>query len=106
MGGVGLSQQPSQSQLPQSSLLSKPTLGGKATLPAAIIKPGMYKPKKFQMEMPDEKQSGMYSKKLAGDDLDEDVVESMALEEPKPKPSSLGGKVAVQPKLLGPNIMR
>jgi hypothetical protein len=36
--------------------MSKPLLGGnKATLPSAIIKPGKYKPVKFQMEMPDEK---------------------------------------------------
>jgi hypothetical protein len=41
--------------------MSKPSLGGnKATLPSAIIKPGKYKSKKFQMDMPDEKQSGIY----------------------------------------------
>jgi hypothetical protein len=41
--------------------MSKPVFGaGKATLPSAIIKPGKYKPVKFQMDMPDEKQSGIY----------------------------------------------
>jgi hypothetical protein len=29
--------------------------GGKAVLPSSIIKPGKYQPKKFQMDMPDEK---------------------------------------------------
>ena len=51
---------------------------GKAVLPSSIIKPGKYQPKKFQMEMPDEKQSGLYGIKHHDED---DVVESLALDE-------------------------
>lgn len=39
--------------------LGNPTGAGKAVLPSSIIKPGKYQPKKFQMDMPDEKQSGL-----------------------------------------------
>lgn len=58
--------------------MTKPQFGGgsKATLPTAIIRPGKYKPVKFQMEMPDEKQSGIYG--LKGND--DDNVESMSLD--------------------------
>lgn len=76
------------------------------------------------MDMPDEKMSGMYGIKKEDD---EDVVESLALEDnnfSKPKPnlpsfglnqntsqSVLGGGAplklgSVQPKLLGPNFMK
>ncbi len=104
--------------------MSKPVFGGnKATLPSAIIRPGKYQPKKFQMEMPDEKQSGIYGLKKEDDD---DVVESLALDDNiqrsgfKPiqgsklnqntSQSALGslasGPPKVQPKLLGPNFMK
>jgi len=61
--------------------MSKPLLGGggKATLPSAIIKPGKYKPKKFQMDMPDEKQSGIYG--IRAPEEEDELVESMALDE-------------------------
>lgn len=60
--------------------MSKPLIGGsKATLPSAIIKPGKYKPKKFQMDLPDEKQSGIYG--LKANDDEDDLVESLALDE-------------------------
>lgn len=102
--------------------MSKPMIGGgKATLPSAIIKPGKYKPKKFQMDMPDEKQSGIYGLKSGNNDED-DLVESLALDDntnkrvsgsgmkglPPQSLSSLAGgpKLVVQPKLLGPNMMR
>ena len=40
------------------------------------------------MEMPDEKQSGMYGIKKTGNNFDDDdLVESMALDEPRQKPS-------------------
>ena len=52
----------------------------KATLPTSIIKPGKYKPKKFMMEMPDEKQSGIYGLKKPLMEEDE-MVESLALDE-------------------------
>lgn len=78
--------------------MSKPMLGGggKATLPSAIIKPGKYKPKKFQMDMPDEKQSGIYGIRAPDED---ELVESMALDEsargpplnPITSQSALGG---------------
>jgi hypothetical protein len=59
--------------------MSKPVFGAnKATLPSAIIRPGKYQPKKFQMDMPDEKDSGMYGIKK---DVEEDVVESLALDD-------------------------
>ena len=59
--------------------MSKPALGGnKATLPSAIIRPGKNKPKKYQMDMPDEKQSGMYGIKK---EFEDDVVESLALDD-------------------------
>ena len=75
----------SMSQLPpppSTSVMSKPVFGGgtKSTLPASIIKPGKYKPKKFQMDMPDEKQSGIYGLQNNMND-DDDNVESMALDE-------------------------
>jgi hypothetical protein len=70
--------------------------GGKAVLPSSIIKPGKYQPKKFQMEMPDEKQSGLYGIKRNDDD---DLVESLALEDSSRKISS---KPIVQAKQLGP----
>jgi len=95
--------------------MSKPLLGGaKAT--SAIIKPGKYKPKKFQMDMPDEKQSGIYglvkgpigTSGINGgfhDDGD-DMVESMALDDnssarprgtlnPTISQSTLAGKISV-----------
>ena len=98
--------------------MSKPVFGGnKATLPSAIIRPGKYQPKKFQMDLPDEKQSGLYNLKR---DEDDDVVESLALDDNIPKPKSnvpfglnqapLGGMggapLKVAPKLLGPNLMK
>lgn len=81
--------------------MSKPVFGGgtKSTLPSAIIKPGKYKPKKFQMDMPDEKQSGIYGIQRNIND-DDNLVESMALDDnikykpslnPAPSSSALGG---------------
>ena len=98
--------------------MTKPQLGGgnKSTLPTVIIRPGKYKPVKFQMEMPDEKQSGIYG--LKSQVNEDDMVESMSLEDSVPKrslnnggngiasSSGIGVKINVQPKLIGPNVMR
>ena len=105
--------------------MSKPSLGGstKTTLPSSVIKPGKYKPKKFQMDMPDEKDSGMYGLK---NNMDDELVESLALDSNEnqfklkqptfmgglpslnsnPSLAGLDGKMGVQMKLVGPNIMR
>jgi hypothetical protein len=74
--------------------------GGKAVLPSSIIKPGKYQPKKFQMEMPDEKQSGLFG--LRRDE--EEVVESLALDESSAR--RISSKPIVQQKQLGPQILK
>jgi hypothetical protein len=53
------------------------------------------------MEMPDEKQSGMFGIKRTNDD--DDVVESLALDESARRISS---KPIVQQKQLGPSILK
>ena len=56
--------------------MSKPILGSgnKAILPSNILKPNKITfKKKFQMEVPDEKQSGLTNLR----NVDEDVVESL-----------------------------
>lgn len=55
------------------------------------------------MEMPDEKQSGIYGIQANKNDFDDDVVESLALDDSVRRPSN---KPVVQQKQLGPGLMK
>ncbi len=100
-----------------TSAMSKPLFGGPKIGGASVIKPGKYQPKKFQMAMPDEKQSGIYG--LKSNQEDDELVESMALDDnlgsqrkplnANPSMSVLSGgpkMMVVQQKQLGPNIIK